>query len=462
MNKSIVDDYNVPPNTSHIFELSDQPDKITRHILDNLSIRLSEKNKYGEVFTPLAYINELLDQLPSYVWHDSSLRWLEPSSGIGHFCVIIYCRLMMGLATEFPNRHIRHRHIIKNMLYMVEINQDNIDVTRDLFGSDANIICADFLSHDISVELFQNKMNIDIIIGNPPYQTPRDHARISSKGGQILWDKFIRASLDILQKKNGKNGMFERFLCFITPPGWRKPYHQLWPLMTTGNNSLLFIHNINKKTAITQMQVQQHMDIFIVKCRNNNTVVTSSPQPDEVDTCTFISDDLSVHNNIQPRDWPFLPNGEFDAIKRILYTKPDPSRVIYDRMAYGSDTKHMSPTFIPGEFIYPVVHTMTKRGLGIWYSNTNTRGHFGIPKVILNFNEKLYPYLDASGEYGMGQFSFGLPVTSVVQGEAIIRILKSPGFSKIIKATKWGAYQTDRRMFEYLKLSDDQIDLNIS
>lgn len=441
--------------TPAIFDLFNHPDKISRHILDNLSIRLSEKNKYGEVFTPLAYINELLDQLPDYVWRDSSLRWLEPSSGIGHFCVIIYCRLMAGLAAEFPNQHIRHQHIIKNMIFMVEINQDNIDVSRDLFGSDANIICGDFLSHDISVELFQNKIHIDIIIGNPPFQTPRDHARISSKGGQILWDKFIRASLDILQKKNGKNGMFERFLCFITPPGWRKPYHPLWPSITTGNNSLLYLRHINKKTAIIEMHVQQHMDLFVVKCSHNlssasATATSTAMTPSDI--FTFISDDLVAYKNIQPRDWPFLPNSEFDAIKMILDIKPDPSRVIYDRMAYGSDTKHMSPTFIPGEFIYPVVHTMTKRGLGIWYSNTNTRGHFGIPKVILNFNEKLYPYLDASGEYGMGQFSFGLPVTSMAQGERIVKTLSSPVFTKIIKATKWGAYQTDRRMFEFFTI----------
>jgi hypothetical protein len=112
----------------------------------------------------------------------------------------------------------------------------------------------------------------------------------------------------------------------------------------------------------------------------------------------------------------------------------------------------MSPEFRAGEFIYPVVHTMTRKGLGLWYSNTNTRGHhFGVSKVILNFNEKLYPYLDHAGEYGMGQFSFGLPVTSAEEGGAIVRALTSPQFRAVIKATKWGAYQTDRRMFEYFK-----------
>jgi hypothetical protein len=164
--------------------------------------------------------------------------------------------------------------------------------------------------------------------------------------------------------------------------------------------------------------------------------------------------DGNTLNMISPRDWPFLPNSEFTSIHEILDPNgPDPRRVIYDRSAYGSDLPHMSPEYRAGEFIYPVVHTMTRRGLGLWYSNTKTRGtgHFGKAKIILNFNEKLYPYLDYEGEYGMGQFSFGLPVTSKEQGEAIIRALLSPQFRAVIRATKWGAYQTDRRMFEYFR-----------
>lgn len=430
-----------------IFELSKNPDEISRHIQDNLSVRTTEKNKYGEVFTPLEYITELLDQLPSRVWSDSSLRWLEPASGIGHFCVVVYSRLMDGLVEEFPDRLARHEHIIRNMLFMVEINKDNIEVSRDLFGDDANIICGDFLTPDISVELFQNKYEIDIIIGNPPFQTPLDdderRRNKGSKGGKILWEKFICASLDILKHRPSAAAAAERFLCFITPPAWRKPYSTLWPKMTL-DNTLLFLHNINKKTAVIKMGVQQHMDIFVLRCGEGGG-------EGQGNGCIIKTDDNITYNNIQPRDWPFLPNSDFELISGLLDLKPDPARVIYDRMAYGSDTKNMSAEYSAGEFIYPVVHTMTKRGLGLWYSNANTRGHFGVPKVILNFNEKLYPYLDASGEYGMGQFSFGLPVTSVAEGEAIVRALTSPRFRAVVKATKWGAYQTDRRMFEYFK-----------
>lgn len=428
-----------------IFSMELSIDEIYCHIQANLSIRAIEKNKYGEVFTPIKYINELLDQLPSDVWSNSNLRWLEPACGIGHFCLVVYWRLMSGLENEIEERSERHDYIIKNMLFMVEINPLNVERTIELFGNDANIICADFLSLSSSSSF---KQNIDIIIGNPPFQTPHDDTRKSGFGGQILWDKFIVQSIDILRKKNVD---YDRFLCFITPPAWRKPNSNLWSVMTSVN-SLCYLHILNKKTAIEDLHVQQRMDVFVLKCANTNN---NQHSINDNTICTIKTDydkNILEYNNINLREWPFLPNASFYLIKSILDTSlaPKHCRVIYDRMAYASDTKHISK-IKTNEHIYPVVHTMTKRGLGICYSNTNNKGHFGVPKVILNFNEILYPYLDSSGEYGMGQFSFGLPISSKKHGDDIIQALNTNLFREIIKSTKWGAYQTDRRMFEYFK-----------
>ena len=442
----------MPETLGKIFELYGGAD-VGVYIDSNLSIRDLEKNKYGEVFTPYSYICELLDQLPARVWSNPALRWLEPASGIGHFCAVIYMRLMDGLCATFPDPCTRHEHIIRNMLFMVEINTVNVERTRDLFGSLVNITCADFLDPVMPVPAIPA---IDIIIGNPPFQMPRDETiRMGSKGGRTLWDKFITKSLDILKSNPGKE---ERFLCFITPPAWRKPNSPLglWTRMTRDSCSLRYLHTIDKKIAIRDLQVQQRMDLFVVAVGYGNMDAINNGDTDGArDTCPVIESGWRSQsvNTITPRDWPFLPNSEFDFIKSILDPNgPDPRRVIYDRSAYGSDLPHMSPEYRAGEFIYPVVHTMTRKGLGLWYSNTNTRGrHFGVAKVILNFNEKLYPYLDLSGEYGMGQFSFGLPVGSMEEGEAIVRALTSPQFRAVIKSTKWGAYQTDRRMFEYFR-----------
>ena len=150
-----------------------------------LSIRDFEKNKYGEVFTPYSYICDLLNELPSAIWSNPALRWLEPASGIGHFCIVIYIRLMDGLARMIPDQGARHEHILRNMIFMVEINEENVARTREIFGPLANIEYADFLAQDTCSVNKQNQ-GYDVIIGNPPFQTPRDSARNSSKGGQIL------------------------------------------------------------------------------------------------------------------------------------------------------------------------------------------------------------------------------------------------------------------------------------
>lgn len=427
-----------------VFEMRSTASSAAEYIRANLSTREYEKNKYGEVFTPYSYICDVLDQLPPRVWHDPSLRWLEPAAGIGNFCIVVYTRLMDGLVDAFPDPSVRHEHILRNMITMVEINEDNVAHARELFGSLANIRCADFLQ---DVDADADSVAADIIIGNPPFQTPRETARISSKGGQTLWDKFIVKSLGILRRNLSSDA--ERFLCFITPPAWRKPLspHGLWTMMTRSPCHLQYLHMIDKKTAIQDLCVQQRMDLFIVGVGGGG---------DHDASCRIITSksDGNAEYILSPRDWPFLPNAEFESIKEIIdLLGPDPLRVIYDRSAYGSDLPHMAPEYRAGEFIYPVVHTMTRRGLGLWYSNTKTRGtgHFGKAKVILNFNEKLYPYLDYAGEFGMGQFSFGLPVASAAEGEAMVRALNSPRFQAIVRATKWGAYQTDRRMFEYFK-----------
>jgi hypothetical protein len=106
------------------------------------------------------------------------------------------------------------------------------------------------------------------------------------------------------------------------------------------------------------------------------------------------------------------------------------------------------------EYKYPVVHSINKDGLGFWYSNDNTKGHFGIPKVILNFNEHQYSHPeqnDYEGKYGMSQISFGIPISSKREGDLILKAMNTPAFKEIIAATKWNTFQTDYRMFKYFK-----------
>jgi len=73
--------------------------------------------KFGEVFTPPELVNEILDKLPKEIWADPDKKWLDPTCGDGVFLREIKKRLL---------KHHKESHILKNMLFGVDIQEDNI------------------------------------------------------------------------------------------------------------------------------------------------------------------------------------------------------------------------------------------------------------------------------------------------------------------------------------------------
>ena len=100
-------------------------EEIEAFINKHLPVKNLEKAKYGEVFTPSALINTMLDQFPTSSWSNPDLKWLDPCCGTGNFLVHVYQRLMTGLENAIPNLSKRSSHIIENMLFMVELKLTN-------------------------------------------------------------------------------------------------------------------------------------------------------------------------------------------------------------------------------------------------------------------------------------------------------------------------------------------------
>ena len=113
------------------------------YISDNLLVDEKRKKDLGEVMTPPALIDQMLDTFPPHVFSNPDLTWLEPTCGSGHFMICVFKRLMSGLTSV--DASIRRTHIIRNMLFMVDINKSNVDKCRSIFGADANIICSNIL-----------------------------------------------------------------------------------------------------------------------------------------------------------------------------------------------------------------------------------------------------------------------------------------------------------------------------
>jgi hypothetical protein len=142
----------------------------------------------------------------------------------------------------------------------------------------------------------------------------------------------------------------------------------------------------------------------------------------------------------------------FSEIESLVGSEEEPrARIVRDRGAYGTEKKHISREE-DETFCHPVVHSMKKEGFSCIYSNTRDRGHFGVSKVILSFNEKQHqPINDFDGKYGMSEISFGIEIDSREDGDKLVEFIKSEGFQEIIKATKWSTFQTDWRMFTHFR-----------
>ena len=109
--------------------------EIQEKIEEFLPVKTKEKNEFGEVFTPPELIDEMLDILPISVWKNPNLKWLDPANGIGNFPMKVFERLDKYLSSVngYENEQKRKNHIIKNMLYMVELNSTNFQVCKKIF-----------------------------------------------------------------------------------------------------------------------------------------------------------------------------------------------------------------------------------------------------------------------------------------------------------------------------------------
>lgn len=102
---------------------------------------VERKKKYGEVFTPLELVNEILDWFDEDIWKDPDRQWIDSSCGSGNILVQIKNRLM-----QFHNEE----HIIENMIYGVDLLQDNVDeciLRLNAQNYKHNIVCADALRY---------------------------------------------------------------------------------------------------------------------------------------------------------------------------------------------------------------------------------------------------------------------------------------------------------------------------
>jgi site-specific DNA-methyltransferase (adenine-specific) len=256
-------------------------------IKDYMVPKETEKKEFGEVFTPLFLIEEMLEHLPTSIWLNKDLKWYDPSSGIGIFAIIIYYKLFSGLKHIIKDDKERSKWIIENMLYLNELNPTNVLKTKQIFvllepDANLNITCTDFLLEKIKLEKY------NVIVGNPPYNKSRLNGTFDSS----LYPQFVVKALSVLSD--------EGMLLFITPSRWfsgGNGLNDFRDYMLKRNDIVLIKHYDNSKTIWPTVDIAGGINYFLIVLNqfmkmniNNNNGLTHF-----IDAATGKTSDINLN-----------------------------------------------------------------------------------------------------------------------------------------------------------------------
>jgi hypothetical protein len=237
-----------------IDEKSTKKNAVLQIIHKYLTPRKKQKEEKGEVFTPIETVEEQLSHLPASIWKNPNLKWLDPANGIGNYPIVAFYKLDEGLRDWESNEDKRKKHIIENMLFMMELQGNNNRIAKNVFEK-LNEGCKPNIATVNSLEITGAKLKAkgwpekyDIIMGNPPYQK-ENKINDTARGGtnNNLYLEFINNSISLL-KTNG-------YLLFIHPLNWRKIGSKIFTEFINRNIHYLklnyggdFFENVSVKT----------------------------------------------------------------------------------------------------------------------------------------------------------------------------------------------------------------------
>ena len=402
--------------------------------------------------------------IPLEVWRNPDTRWLDPANGIGNFPYVAFHMLDYQLGHHGPpkmkDRAVRRKHIVENMLYMIELDKGNVNTSFKIFehlvpGSKPNICCADTLKlKDTDLERNFGVSKFHVVMGNPPFNK-KQNAEGKRGGGDDLWMDFVEFSINRI--------IPNYYLVFVHPPSWRKPEYSVGRKVSKNVGMFKLIAHENQLHYLEMHDSKDGIKIFKAGTRYDFYILQKRPSNEP----TIVKDVIGVVSKFDLKKFKFLPNFNIHNIIELFPENNEHSCELgifnnktktYDNtpcVLYESSTYDTRKSWVSskesGEFKYPLVHSTTLKGTRYMFSNTNEKGLFGIPKVIFGDSGINTPINDNEGKYGTTQHSIAIVVKDKEDGENLITFLKSGFFTNILMSCMWSSFQIDWRLFTYFK-----------
>lgn len=396
--------------------------EVLEYIRDHLAPKDAERHKFGEVFTPMTLVHEMLDTLPDNVWNNPDLKWLDPANGMGNYPIAVFLRLYYGFRTKngafvgiteggegkynpglthiMSNDVERRNHIVKNMLFMVELNSKNIAISRTLFkklapGVEPNIIqmhrTNGFLA-DVEMKFPNGVVNeFDIVMGNPPFnrgavrvamvtsktRKERKELGLEKASESGFWGKFVEKALHGLLKNNG-------YLLFIHPITWFKPdragLHD--KILSKKLHTIKIYKNDGSAQKLFEGKGKISVAFYLLQnVKNSGT------------TKILYGDYLNKVENVELNTKSILLL-QFNSIYDKIIKK-------VKLLGESNDLKHKTTKSCDNDGTYKLITALEEKGTIKYVHSSTAHPDQATPKIIVGGTYKPIVLFDKEGRYGL-------------------------------------------------------------
>ena len=410
--------------------------------VENYETTQLDKKQRGVVFTPFLTVEFSLSKLPKEVWLNPDLKWLDPCCGIGNYSAYIYFKLMNTLSSKITNEEERRRHILENMIHMVEMNDSYLKIVDTVFLSDKyniNLFKGSYVSlHtlDSDIAVYDPKFKFDIIIGNPPYQKENkiDPYKLSAKP---LYHLFVERSLDLL-KDNA-------YLNFIHPVSWRRKSKEIKILQKMTQYYFVYLYTSNHYEPFKTCSPYINIYVLQKKPYNKKLLTQYETHFDKEE----YRGKINIPNNLS--FMPFLLSKEVLSIIKKMTNKGDKLNVQLE--SKFSTSKKNIRNEKTEEYKFKNIHTNhKKKGILYRYSNKKHPCHDKL-KIVMNFKggyKNLFPFIEEGGS-GITDNSMYMYVTEENK-DFILDFLKSKLIYFLLKITNYNFGSNHKNEFHIMNL----------
>ena len=393
------------------------------------------KDKYGEVNTPYRFICQMLSSIPVECFKNKDYKWLDAGAGRGNFSCCLFFILFKSLYDIILDPIERKEHIIKNMIYMVELNENNILHLREKFGEKANIYHEDYVQ-------LTTDLQFDFIIGNPPYncdgvkKVPTNTVTEKKEDGKTIWPEFIKKNLSLL--KDG--GMMN----VIIPSIWMKPDKAgIYELLLKYKIEKLHSWHASAVMKIFNYQVQTPLcDFLLIKSENEGKIELYDKQKKDYIDFT-LKEDIPIPLCFVSIVNKFLVLREkYGKLKVIKTNMPKKGIELNDIFSLTHPFQNVHTT---------TINKATKQPQLQFKYSDDEQPFYGEPKIIMAHKMYGFPYIDKEGVYGISsRDNYIIRNKSVEKMELIKEFLSTTLILFLFETTRYRMRYLEKYVFEYI------------